>query len=302
MRTSSGRLRATPMRAIASIRRRTASCPTIAPCSPSSGSSARCSCSPASTAPTTRCCSRPCARRGRPFAAWRSWSGRSASRRSTPCMRPACAACASTWWTCRKARGTCRSRACAAWRERIAPRGWHLELLAHVDQYPALDRDLADFPVDLVFGHLGYMRTDRGSQTPGFRALLRLLEDGPRLGEAHRPLPDLHGRHAARGRRRPTRGSCCASAPERVVWGSDWPHVMVKGAMPNDGDLADLLARLDTRRGAAPAGPRRQPGAPVRLPARAIAAGCPPASRSCGRSRSARARSARTRRASSARA
>jgi predicted TIM-barrel fold metal-dependent hydrolase len=31
------------------------------------------------------------------------------------------------------------------------------------------------------------------------------------------------------------------AAPERVVWGTDWPHVMVKGAMPNDGDLADLL-------------------------------------------------------------
>ena len=31
-------------------------------------------------------------------------------------------------------------------------------------------------------------------------------------------------------------------APDRIVWGSDWPHVMVKGAMPNDGDLADMLA------------------------------------------------------------
>ena len=26
-----------------------------------------------------------------------------------------------------------------------------------------------------------------------------------------------------------------------MLWGTDWPHVMVKGAMPNDGDLADLL-------------------------------------------------------------
>ena len=27
----------------------------------------------------------------------------------------------------------------------------------------------------------------------------------------------------------------------RVIWGTDWPHVMMKGAMPNDGDLTDLL-------------------------------------------------------------
>ena len=29
--------------------------------------------------------------------------------------------------------------------------------------------------------------------------------------------------------------------PERVIWGTDWPHVMLKGAMPNDGELADVL-------------------------------------------------------------
>jgi 2-pyrone-4,6-dicarboxylate lactonase len=29
---------------------------------------------------------------------------------------------------------------------------------------------------------------------------------------------------------------------ERVLWGTDWPHVMLKGRMPNDGDLANLLA------------------------------------------------------------
>jgi predicted TIM-barrel fold metal-dependent hydrolase len=33
-----------------------------------------------------------------------------------------------------------------------------------------------------------------------------------------------------------------AAAPERLVWGSDWPHVMVKAGMPNDGDLCDILA------------------------------------------------------------
>jgi 2-pyrone-4,6-dicarboxylate lactonase len=32
-----------------------------------------------------------------------------------------------------------------------------------------------------------------------------------------------------------------AAAPERLVWGSDWPHVMMKKRMPNDGDICDLL-------------------------------------------------------------
>ncbi|MDH5265474.1 MAG: amidohydrolase family protein [Betaproteobacteria bacterium] len=124
---------------------------------------------------------------------------------------------------------------------RIAPRGWHLELLAHVDGFPALDRDLADFPVEVVFGHLGYVRTGRGIDAPGFRALLRLLESGRawvkltgpyRISAGTMPHADV----AAFAR------ELLRAAPDRVVWGSDWPHVMVKGAMPNDGDLADLLA------------------------------------------------------------
>jgi predicted TIM-barrel fold metal-dependent hydrolase len=124
--------------------------------------------------------------------------------------------------------------------ERIAGRGWHLELLAHVDEYPALDRELADFPVDLVFGHLGYMRTDRGAGTPGFRALMGLLEEGRawvkltgpyRISTGAMPHADVV----------PYARELLRIAPQRVVWGSDWPHVMVKGAMPNDGELADLL-------------------------------------------------------------
>lgn len=124
---------------------------------------------------------------------------------------------------------------------RIAPLGWHLELLAHVDAYPELDRDLGGLPVDLVFGHLGYLRTDKGLADPGFRALLRLASEGRawvkltgpyRISTGPMPHADVT----------PFAHALLEHAPARVVWGSDWPHVMVKGAMPNDGDLADLLA------------------------------------------------------------
>jgi predicted TIM-barrel fold metal-dependent hydrolase len=36
------------------------------------------------------------------------------------------------------------------------------------------------------------------------------------------------------------------AAPHRIVWGTDWPHVMVKGPMPNDGDLCDLLGQWES--------------------------------------------------------
>ncbi len=124
---------------------------------------------------------------------------------------------------------------------RIAPFGWHLELLAHVDAYPSLERELGGLAAPLVFGHLGYMKTDKGLADPGFQALLRLAGAGRAWVKLTGPyrISALGLPHADVT---PFAHALLEAAPGRIVWGSDWPHVMVKGAMPNDGDLADLLA------------------------------------------------------------
>ena len=62
--------------------------------------------------------------------------------------------------------------------ERIAPLDWHMEFLMHADEFPDLDRAFADFPVPIVLGHLGYMKTALGLEAPGFQALLRLMKAG----------------------------------------------------------------------------------------------------------------------------
>ena len=123
---------------------------------------------------------------------------------------------------------------------RIARFGWHVEFLMHADEFPALDRQFADFPVDVVLGHLGYMKTDKGAGQRGFQAMLRLMQQGKcwvKLTGPYRissePLPYVDTVPYAK--------ALLDAAPERVVWGSDWPHVMVKTSMPNDADLADLL-------------------------------------------------------------
>jgi predicted TIM-barrel fold metal-dependent hydrolase len=137
--------------------------------------------------------------------------------------------------------------------DRIKPFGWHIEFLMHVDEFPELDRMLAHLPVECVFGHLGYVRADKGVQAAGFQALLRLMRAGRarvKLTGPYRistgPLP-----HADT---QPFADALVAAAPDRLVWGSDWPHVKTEWTvpMPNDGDLADLLARwvpdAETRR------------------------------------------------------
>lgn len=123
---------------------------------------------------------------------------------------------------------------------RIAPLGWHTEFLVHVDDHPDFDTMFADFPTDIVLGHLGYMRPDKGTEDPGFQALLRLMAvgrcwvklTGPyRISSGDLPYPGVTDIARA----------LAACNPDRLVWGSDWPHVMVTKPMPNDGDLCDLL-------------------------------------------------------------
>jgi 2-pyrone-4,6-dicarboxylate lactonase len=78
--------------------------------------------------------------------------------------------------------------------ERLAGRvkrfGWHIEFLMHVDEFPDLDRTLGKLGVDVVFGHLGYVKADKGTAAPGFQALLRLLRSGRAMAKWSIPMPN----------------------------------------------------------------------------------------------------------------
>ncbi|CCE01039.1 conserved hypothetical protein; putative Amidohydrolase family protein [Bradyrhizobium sp. STM 3809] len=92
----------------------------------------------------------------------------------------------------------------------------------------------------IVIDHWGHFPVSRGLADPGFQTLVSLLRDGAwvKLSGAYRntvegpPYADtvsfVRRLHAA--------------APDRCVWGSDWPHVAHRGHMMNVGELLDLLA------------------------------------------------------------
>src|SRR5262245_42607484 len=123
---------------------------------------------------------------------------------------------------------------------RIKPLGWHLQFLMHVDEFPQLDREFGELPVDVVIDHFGYMSAARGLEHPGFQALLRLMKGGRcwvkftgayRISREEMPYNDVT----------PYARALVAAAPERVVWGTDWPHPKHEKAMPNDGIMTDRL-------------------------------------------------------------
>ncbi|MBT3358324.1 MAG: amidohydrolase family protein [Rhodospirillales bacterium] len=125
---------------------------------------------------------------------------------------------------------------------RIAPMGWHVELLIHVDDYPEFGTMFLNFPTEIVVGHIGYFRPGCGLDHPGFQGLVNLAESGLcwvkftgpyRISAEEFPYGDVD-RFAE---------ALVARAPHRLLWGSDWPHVMMKKTMPDDGPLADVFAR-----------------------------------------------------------
>jgi 2-pyrone-4,6-dicarboxylate lactonase len=124
---------------------------------------------------------------------------------------------------------------------RIAPLGWHLELLVHAHDYPDFAPTMRALPVDIVVGHLGYMRTSEGIDHPGFRSFLELVAEGRCWVKLTAPYRITTWQTVPYDDVAPFARRLIETRPDRMLWGSDWPHVATKLPMPNDGDLLDLL-------------------------------------------------------------
>lgn len=125
--------------------------------------------------------------------------------------------------------------------ERIAPFGWHLQMLIDVSEFADLRATMGELPVDTVFDHMGHMPTSIGTDHPGFQDMLSLLKDGRswvKLSGAYRITTQTHPPYSDVT---PYAKAIVAANPERVLWATDWPHPYVNVPMPNDGDLLDML-------------------------------------------------------------
>jgi 2-pyrone-4,6-dicarboxylate lactonase len=126
--------------------------------------------------------------------------------------------------------------------ERLAPMGWHVEYLVHVHDFPELDA-LASMPVETVVGHFGYMPAANGVDHPGFRHFLKLFEGGRIWVKMTAPYRITAREHAPYDDIEPFARALRDVRPDRLLWGSDWPHVINKKPMANDADMFDHLAQ-----------------------------------------------------------
>ena len=125
--------------------------------------------------------------------------------------------------------------------KRIAALGWHVQLNMEPDQIADNAAMLQRLPATIVFDHMGKLTFAGGMQHPAYRVIRGLFDagrawiklSGAYLDTSKGPPGYAEGTALAR--------SYVNAAPERLVWGSDWPHPSAK-VPPDDAALFDLLA------------------------------------------------------------
>jgi predicted TIM-barrel fold metal-dependent hydrolase len=123
--------------------------------------------------------------------------------------------------------------------QRIAPLGWHVQFFLNIGAVPEIEQLVPRLPVDVVIDHFALAPADQGVAGAGFQALLRMAKH-PRcwfkLIGPYRISQDV----PKFANVAPLARALFAAAPDRCVWGTDWPHPNT-AHIPNDGDLATIL-------------------------------------------------------------
>ena len=124
---------------------------------------------------------------------------------------------------------------------RIQPFGWHVDL--HFDAGDLVEHAdlLRKLPVPFIIDHMGRVPTKAGLGQQPFLQLLEVarsnercwvkISGAERISSLGPPFTDAV----------PFAQALIKAAPDRILWGTDWPHPNIAKHMPNDGDLVDLV-------------------------------------------------------------
>jgi 2-pyrone-4,6-dicarboxylate lactonase len=126
---------------------------------------------------------------------------------------------------------------------RLKDMGWHLILHLDANDLVELRKKFEAIRVPMVIDHMGRVKAADGLDQEPFRILLSFMRNenfwvkvcgAERVSSKGPPFDDAL----------PFARALIEAAPERILWGTDWPHPNVGKHMPNDGDLVDLFARM----------------------------------------------------------
>jgi 2-pyrone-4,6-dicarboxylate lactonase len=135
---------------------------------------------------------------------------------------------------------------------RIGQLGWHVVVYFEAQDLPELWSFFTTLPTTVVVDHLGRPDVTKSPDGPEFALFLRLLREHPNVWSKV-SCPErlsVGGPPALDGERHPYRDvvpfarRVVQEFPDRVLWGTDWPHPNLKNHMPDDGLLVDLIPEI----------------------------------------------------------
>jgi 2-pyrone-4,6-dicarboxylate lactonase len=128
--------------------------------------------------------------------------------------------------------------------KKIAPLGWHTVVYFEAPSLPTITPFLEALPTTIVLDHMSIPDVKKGIDHPDFQAYLRLLDKnlkiyvkvtGPeRISAKGPPYDDVV----------PYARAITERFPDRVLWGTDWPHPNMTTHMPDDGVLTDMIPKF----------------------------------------------------------
>lgn len=129
--------------------------------------------------------------------------------------------------------------------ERVKPLGWHIVIYFEAQDLPDLFEFFTSLPTIVVVDHMGRPDVSKDADGEEFGLFLKLLSEHDnfwskvscpdRLSQSGPPTYDDVVPFARR---------VVETVPDRVLWGTDWPHPNLKSHMPDDGKLVDFIPRI----------------------------------------------------------
>jgi predicted TIM-barrel fold metal-dependent hydrolase len=124
---------------------------------------------------------------------------------------------------------------------RIADLGWHVQLHLKGDQIAEMGSLIRRLPTQVVFDHMGRIPQPFGVRHPAYEIVRERLDAGRAWVKLSGPYLDSQTGSPRYADVKPVARGYVAAAPERLVWGSDWPHPTERDRKPDDAVLLDLL-------------------------------------------------------------
>lgn len=125
---------------------------------------------------------------------------------------------------------------------RVAPFDWHVQVFALAGQIAEMATILARLPVPVVIDHLGRLDWSDSAGSPAVDAVKALLDGGKTWLKISGVYMGSRAGPPTYADMMPVARTLITHAPERMVWGTDWPHTTEPAGSVHDADMLDVLS------------------------------------------------------------